>query len=151
MQSHYDTWLSHAEVHEYTKGGNLKPPSRSLICDWVKSSWQALSPEMIKESFVFCAMTTSVTGSDNYKILCFKEGQFCAEGKENLDEEMEKLAENSESDDEDPFASDDDEEETESNEVVIDSTEDCDDFSDTIDGGDEQLSDSTSNDDDAEP
>lgn len=95
MQSHYDTWLSHTEVHEYTKGGNLKPPSHSLICDWVKTSWQAVTPQMIKDSFVSCAITTSVTGSDDHKIHCFKEGQPCAEGKEKLDEEMKKLGESS--------------------------------------------------------
>lgn len=41
---------------------------------------------MIKESFVSCAIAASVSGSDDHKIHCFKEGQPCAEGKEKLDE-----------------------------------------------------------------
>ena len=31
MRSCYDTWLSEPGCHEYTRGGNLKPPSRSLL------------------------------------------------------------------------------------------------------------------------
>ena len=45
MRSCYDTWLAHPDCHEYTHGGNLKPPARSLICEWVKSSWQVVPVE----------------------------------------------------------------------------------------------------------
>ncbi len=37
MKNHYDTWLSEPSCHEYTKGGNMKAPSRSLLCNWVKT------------------------------------------------------------------------------------------------------------------
>ena len=40
LWNHYDTWPS---CHKYTKGGNMKPPSRSLLCNWVKSSLDAIS------------------------------------------------------------------------------------------------------------
>ena len=40
LWNHYDTWPSY---HKYTKGGNMKPPSRSLLCNWVKSSLDAIS------------------------------------------------------------------------------------------------------------
>ena len=114
MQRHYDTWLSCPAVHEYTKGGNLKPPSRSLICDWVKSSWEDLPQEAIKKSFVSCAIATSLDGSDDHKIHCFKDGQPCAEGKSSLDEAMQALSASAVTgSDEDPFASDADEEEKE--------------------------------------
>ena len=32
MREYYDTWLSQPAGHEYTRGGNLKPPCRSLLC-----------------------------------------------------------------------------------------------------------------------
>ena len=33
MRSHYDTWLADPACHEYTRGGNLNAPSRSLLCE----------------------------------------------------------------------------------------------------------------------
>ena len=36
LRSSYDAWLSKPSLHEYTKGGNMKPPSRFLLCKWIK-------------------------------------------------------------------------------------------------------------------
>ncbi len=33
LRERYDTWLSEPACHEYTKGGNMKAPSRSLLFD----------------------------------------------------------------------------------------------------------------------
>ena len=77
MRRCYDAWLSEPSLHEFTKGGNMKAPSRSLVCEWVKSSWDAVSTEMVLGSFMSCAITTSTTGSDDNKIHCFKPGQPC--------------------------------------------------------------------------
>ena len=46
MRKCYDTWLSQPLCHEYTKGGNMKPPSRGLLCKWIKSSWNDIPTEM---------------------------------------------------------------------------------------------------------
>ncbi len=103
MRNHYDTWLSEPCCHEYTKGGNMRAPSRGLLCDWVKDCWDAISTETIKNSFLSCAITASTDGSDDDLIHCFKEVQPCAEGRRLLLEEMQKL----EGDDDnlsDPFA-----------------------------------------------
>ena len=114
----YDTWLSEPNCHEYTKGGNMKAPSRGLLCEWVKSSWDEISTEMIKNSFKSCAITTRVDGSEDDVIHCFKENQPCAAGRSLLAQEMEKF--DADNDDSDPFAVNSDEEETENNEVCID-------------------------------
>ena len=145
MENCYDTWLSCPAAHQYTKGGNLKAASRPLICDWVKSSWQKISQETIKASFVSCAITTSTDGSDDDKIHCFKEGQPCAEGRRLLDEKMQALLANVTADAEDPFADDEDDEETEINELVIDQT-DCCDEGDVSDDGDASDDGDVSND-----
>ena len=34
MTKFYDQWLSEG-VHQFTKGGNMKPPSRKIITEWV--------------------------------------------------------------------------------------------------------------------
>ena len=122
MRSCYDTWLSEPACHEYTRGGNLKPPSRSLLCEWVKSCWDKVPTEMVKESFLSCAITTSTDGSDDRNIHCFKSGQPCEAGRSVLEAETQKLLATSPDElvDNDPFATDTDEEEVESNEVLID-------------------------------
>lgn len=130
MRNHYDTWLSETSCHEYTKGGNMKAPSRGLLCNWVKASWDAVSNEAVKNSFKSCAITTSTDGSDDDIIHCFKEGQPCAEGRSLLLEEMTKLQDDD--DISDPFACSSDEDEMEDNEVYIDNDNDNDDLTEEL-------------------
>ena len=73
--------------HEFTRGENMKPPSRSLLCEWVKASWAAVSVDMVKGSFLSCAITSSLDGKQDCQIHCFKPGQPCAAGRELLAEE----------------------------------------------------------------
>ena len=114
-------WLSEPSLHEFTKAGNMKAPSRSLVCEWVKSSWEAVSTEMIRGSFMSCAITTSTSGNDDDQIHCFKPGQPCEAGRRVLADEMKKPT--SDYDDTDPFASDNDEEEQFENELCIEGGE----------------------------
>ena len=48
----------------------MKPPSRLVLCEWVKAAWDAIPVEAIKKSFLSCAITTSVDGHDD-EIHCF--------------------------------------------------------------------------------
>ena len=75
-----------------------------------------MSVDMVKDSFLSCAITTSLDGTDDDQIHCFKPGQPCAAGWELLAEESKRAQELAEIID-DPFASDEDEEE---NEAIID-------------------------------
>ena len=122
LRRSYDTWLSQPSVHEYTKGGNMKPPSRSLLCEWIKEAWSSIPEETIKKSFLTCAITTNTDGSDDDHIHCFKAGQPCEAGRSELLTAMEEMiATRNQEVDEDPVASDVDEEETEENEACVDS------------------------------
>ena len=122
MRSHYDTWLTQPANFEYTQGGNVKPPSRTLLCDWVKSSWESVSVEMIKNSFKSCAITTSTDGSEDDKIHCFQPSQPCSEGRTLLEQETAELSRpQTVITDMDPFESDEDDDETNANEIVVDS------------------------------
>ena len=47
MNELYDQWLSEA-VHQFTEGGNMKPPSREKIIEWVLDAWSQPSKENIK-------------------------------------------------------------------------------------------------------
>ena len=137
LRKQYDTWLAEPTCHEFTKGGNLKPPSRSLLCNWVKFAWEALPVEMVKGSFKSCAITSSTDGCDDDSIHCFKPGQPCEAGRKVLLEEMGKfVADRDRVSIEDPFASDDDGEEDEVNEVLVSEDDENGDDSNTADAED---------------
>lgn len=119
MRECYDNWISEPSLREYTKGGNPKPPQRSLICNWIKQCWDAIPTSTIKESFLSCAISTSPTGPDISKIHCLKEGQPCHEGKSALEEELKADTLVEDVGDSDPFASDEDEAEEYNNEFWI--------------------------------
>ncbi len=125
LRRSYDVWLSEPSVHEFTKGGNLKAPSRSLLCQWVKSAWEALPTESVKKSFLSCAITTSTDGSDDHEIHCLKPGQPCEAGRQVLQQEMATMNEDHEDENSnvDPFADTEDEEEAENNELLVDNDE----------------------------
>ena len=96
----------------------MKVPSCSLLCEWVKASWAAVSTEMVKESLVSCAITTSIDGTDDNKIHCFKPGQPSAARRTLLQEETAKAKETPVCID-DPFASNEDDAEDENNEAIV--------------------------------
>ena len=54
----------------------MKAPSLPLLCEWVKSPWEALSVDSINESFVTCSVTSAIDGSENHKITALCQGNF---------------------------------------------------------------------------
>ena len=118
IRSLYDSWLSDPTGNHFTKGGNLKAPSRSLLCQWVKASWDALPSDTVKKSFSSCAITTATDGSEDENIHCFKPGQPCEEGRSAPAEKMKNFSVDA-NEINDPFSSDEDAEETENNEMCI--------------------------------
>ena len=106
MRILYDAWLSQPEhCHQFTRAGNMKAPSRSLLCEWEKSSWKAVSTEMVKDSFTSCAITVDTDGSQDDKIHCFKAGQPCEGGLSFLKDATRQILQDSmtEQDDKDPL------------------------------------------------
>ena len=53
---------------------------------WILAAWESLSKEMIRESFVSCAITCATGGSLDDGSTCFKEGKPCHEGQKLLRE-----------------------------------------------------------------
>ena len=47
MRCYYNEWMNEA-IKEYTPSGRIKKPSYSLVANWVKDSWDAIDPNMIK-------------------------------------------------------------------------------------------------------
>ena len=69
----YDEWLETVGIHQVTDGGNMKPPPRSTIVNWILDSWMELPSESIRKSFKACALTSATDGSEDKEIHCFKE------------------------------------------------------------------------------
>ena len=99
----YDEWLEAVGIHQETDGGNLKPPSRRTIANWILGSWNQLSSETISKSLKACALTSAIHGSEDNNIHCLKEGQPCHSGLSMLAQQIE-LANQTE---DNPFRSDD--------------------------------------------
>ena len=108
--------------HQFTHGGNLKAPTRALLCEWIKACWEKISSETIQASFKSCAVTTATGGIEDDINHCFKEGQPCADGKLMLAEKSCQLLRRLEDsdDDTDPFEDAIEDEEAECNEARID-------------------------------
>lgn len=52
-----DKWKEHGP-HELTSGGNVKPPTRGRMIEWMKAAWEAVVPPSIRLSFRSCFMGT---------------------------------------------------------------------------------------------
>ena len=99
----YDEWLEAVSIHQETDGGNLKPPPRRTIVNWILDSWNQLSSETISKSFKACALTSAIDGSKDNNIHRLKEGQPCHSGLSMLAQQIELANETEDN----PFRSDD--------------------------------------------
>ena len=89
-------------LHQETDGGNLEPPPRRTIINWILDSWNQLSSETISKSFKACALTSAIDGSEDNNINCLKEGQPCHSGLSMLAQQIELANETEDN----PFRSD---------------------------------------------
>lgn len=88
----YDEWMA-SGVQEYTEAGNMRPPPRKTIVEWVLTAWSRLSVDVIAKSFRSCALNLAVDGSEDSEIHCFKKGQPCEAGSEQLQAQLSVLDE----------------------------------------------------------
>ncbi|KAJ8283220.1 hypothetical protein COCON_G00020700 [Conger conger] len=133
----YDLWMAGDADKEYTAGGYLKAPARHLLVDWVVAAWEKLDKEMIRKSFKVCGLSLKTDGSEDDLILCFREGQACAAGREALAQLRQRGQENHTQDAQDEA----DEEQLLNNELVVldDDDDDDDDGEEGVEGDAEQL------------
>ncbi len=94
LQDAYDQWMAGDADKEYTDRGYLKIPARRLLVDWVVAAWDKMDKDLIRESFRVCGLSVKTDGSEDDLILCFREGQRCAVGREALRQLRLQSAEN---------------------------------------------------------
>ena len=71
----YDQWLAEEGINQLNSAGNLKPPPRHTIVNWILKAWEETSPKTIKKSFKSCALNLETNKSKENLIYCFKEGE----------------------------------------------------------------------------
>ena len=89
----YDNWIGEVGIHSETPAVNLKSPPRRTIIQWVLQSWSELPRDLMKKSFPCCALNLPTGGSQDEKIVCFREGQPCCAGMEMLKTQVSVLSE----------------------------------------------------------
>jgi len=52
----------------------MRPPSRKIMIEWVLSAWKKLPKELIEKSFLSCALSANLDGSQDESIACIKHG-----------------------------------------------------------------------------
>jgi hypothetical protein len=70
--------------HSFTKGGNLRPPSRQLIAQWVKSAWDKVPKDVIVKSFLVCGISGKIDGSLDDQINVIKQGAIFEGERDNI-------------------------------------------------------------------
>ena len=78
-------------VQEYTE--TWKPPLRKAVVEWVLTALSRLSVDVIAKSFMSCALKLAVDGTEDSVIHCFKKGQPCKVGSEQLQAQLSALVE----------------------------------------------------------
>jgi hypothetical protein len=63
----YDEWIIQGPV-DLTKGSNRRPQSNEIIMKWVKQSWDTISQEMVRKSFLKCGILLEMDGSQYHLI-----------------------------------------------------------------------------------
>ena len=88
----YDEWMA-SGLQQYTEAGNLKLPSRRTIMQLILAVWGKLSSTLISNSFKSCILNLNTNGLGDGLIHCFKEGEPCQNGREQLISQFDVLDE----------------------------------------------------------
>ena len=51
--------------HTFTPAGRIRKPDLRQICQWILESWSAISPDIIKCSFLKCCITNALDSTED--------------------------------------------------------------------------------------
>jgi hypothetical protein len=60
----YEDWLINGN-HTLTKGGNLRKPTVTNLCQWILQAWEDLNPNTIIRGFKKCSISNSLDGTED--------------------------------------------------------------------------------------
>ncbi|KAM3915673.1 pogo transposable element with KRAB domain [Leptodactylus fuscus] len=64
MREEWNKWMA-AGNHDLTPTGRMKRPTITQVCEWVKTSWQAVKDETVVSSFKKCGISNALDGSED--------------------------------------------------------------------------------------
>jgi hypothetical protein len=56
------------DERERTPAGNLRPPNRNYVLQWIAEAWGKISTETIKQSFLVTGISSALNGSQDAKM-----------------------------------------------------------------------------------
>ena len=82
----YEEWVETTGCRDSnrTEAGNSRPPSKSLLCQWVVKAWNTIGKDLILKSFLVSGLTSDLHGNDDGKLCAVKElgiGDFLREAR----------------------------------------------------------------------
>ncbi|KAI1698928.1 DDE superfamily endonuclease domain-containing protein [Ditylenchus destructor] len=72
IRREYEEWINRKD-RPHTAGGNPRAPDIEEYLRWINDAWNALPDEAISKSFKSCGITNAVDGSEDEKIVCFRQ------------------------------------------------------------------------------
>ena len=116
-KSRYNQWMISGDK-SYTAHGNVHAPDKALCLQWVIESWECITADIVKKSFLSCGISVEVNGSEDDQIHCLKQGGVASSARPLINSATTRME--SRSEEEDLFASlEEDMDELEVNEIVI--------------------------------
>ena len=115
----YDEWMATGEKKTYTPAGNVCPPTKLQVVQWVKLAWEAVSKDIIHKSFRMCGITVKPDGSEDSEISFLKEEEVARDTRCEIELRTAALEQGEQVDSGDPFANEENEDELEENEIVV--------------------------------
>ena len=82
MEDLFDEFITGETIHTYTRGGNMRAPLMTQLCDMVATARPGITTEMIIKNFKVCGQSSECQVSD---ILAFKDSKTYCEGIDNLE------------------------------------------------------------------
>lgn len=64
MRQRWNEWMT-AGDHTFTPSGNARKPDLGLIATWIKESWDAVDPDIIRRGFKKCCLSNSMDGEED--------------------------------------------------------------------------------------
>ena len=64
LRQYWNKWMLDGN-HTFTPAGRIRKPDLRQICQWILESWNAISPDTIKRSFLKCCITNALDGTED--------------------------------------------------------------------------------------
>ncbi|KAH1185488.1 hypothetical protein KIL84_018237 [Mauremys mutica] len=65
MREEWNKYMCDESQHEVTKSGRMKRPGISKVCQWIKTSWDAVKEDIIIKSFKKCGISNALDGEED--------------------------------------------------------------------------------------